>query len=586
MMRWRRQTPTVLALAMASLVPTAVAFAEPFVLPHRNLNCSADFPCSPELQRRIEFWVSVFVDHGDDKIILHDSPNPERVFSVLTTQSKCSRRHPAKDITAERERVKRLLLGIASSAGGEGEKTWDAEQRHLASLFAGLGASEIRGAADRIRCQEGNRTRFVEGLKRYGAYRDIVVDRLRRASLPTDLQFLPFVESAYDPKAQSRVGAVGLWQIMPQTGRTLGLTVNSTLDERRDPVAATEAAARYLGDSRDSLMALAKTMRPDVAAGDVFPFVVTSYNYGAAGMRRAMNKHGPDFVGVLQHYRGRSFRVAVKNFYASFLAARYAAQNAAQLFGAVDLDPAFEYDTLRLGRGASVARLTEHLGLSVEQLDELNPAFGRNIMRGFRAVPKGFELKLPLRPEGWEAQAIALRSLPVETRVASGTHHKVQPGDTACRVARDYGVSCRDLIDENALGSRAMIRVGQVLTIPGGTAPASAPVGDGVLGVAYRVRGGDSPCRIARRHSLSCDQLLQHNGLARSSTIHPGQVLSIPATVAADSASSHYSVRKGDTPCAIARRHGVPCSALLTANDLGRGTTIYVGQTLKIPSGD
>ena len=78
-----------------------------------------------------------------------------------------------------------------------------------------------------IRCQQGNHDRFQDALQRFGTYHEMVREALQTAGLPQDIQYLPFVESAYNPFAYSRVGAAGLWQIMPRTGRNLGLRLNA-----------------------------------------------------------------------------------------------------------------------------------------------------------------------------------------------------------------------------------------------------------------------------------------------------------------------------------------------------------------------
>jgi len=551
------------------------------LVPTHELQCGTTFPCPPQLQRRIDFWIEVFATWGDDKLIMHDSSHPERVFSLIESKSPCSRRRPARSIRRERDRLKKALRRVASTIGKD-ETKWSAEDRHLAALYPSNDPKEIRAAALRIRCQEGNRHRFEAGLKRYGGYRDMVTATLRDAGLPLDIQFLPFVESAYNPAAYSRVGAAGLWQIMPRTARTLGLKINGSIDERLDPEAATKAAARYLTDSRISLLPVARKHEPNVSDGDLNPFVITSYNYGVAGMKRAVGRFGPDFMLVLDKHRGRSFRVAVKNFYASFLAARYVARNARRWFEGLRVDPPLRYDRIVLSRAASAGRLADHFGIERAELERLNRSLTRHVWAGRRLVPSGFELKLPPRDGGWAAKRVALAELPPESYVSAPTRYKVRRGDTACVIARRHGVPCRELIDENGLGRRALIRVGQYLTIPGQIVTAGA-AGEG----EHLVRRGDTACGVARRYGVSCQKLIALNGLGSRATIYVGQVLQIPGARVATATASNgaYRVRRGDTACGIARRFGVSCPALISLNRLGRRATIYPGQTLTIPSG-
>src|SRR5210317_204178 len=105
-----------------------------------------------------------------------------------------------------------------------------------------------------------------------------------------------------------------MWQIMPRTARSLGLKISSTVDERLDPELASAAAARYFLDSRQRLGDTARNLK-SAKKYSLYPFVITSYNYGAAGVVRAMDKVGPDYMDVLNKYKARGFQIAVKNFY-------------------------------------------------------------------------------------------------------------------------------------------------------------------------------------------------------------------------------------------------------------------------------
>ena len=132
-------------------------------------------------------------------------------------------------------------------------------------MFPGRSPSVIRRAARNLRCQSGNKDGFRNALRRFGTYGPIVRRVLKDAGLHQDIQYLPFVESSYNPEAYSRVGAAGMWQIMPRTARTLGLELNATMDERLDPEAASWGAARYLKDSRKNLTVAARSKKPKSA---------------------------------------------------------------------------------------------------------------------------------------------------------------------------------------------------------------------------------------------------------------------------------------------------------------------------------
>ncbi len=461
-----------------SLCLSAVPARAHHLLEQHALACDATFPCPPELARRIDFWIEVFHTYGAGHIVFHDARRPERVYSVLEGKGlTCSERGAATAAQRERKRLEAMLTEIAGKIATD-NPGWSEEQKHLAHLFPDKNPGEIRAAAGSIRCQEGVRDRFVAGLQRYGAHREAVTAALREANLPEDIQFLPFVESAYDPKAYSRVGAAGLWQIMPRTARTLGLELSAAVDERFDPETATLGAIRYLRESHGSLHALARSLDPNVTPGAVNPFVITSYNYGVGGMLSAMRRMGPNFVKVLHEYKAPTFRVAVQNFYASFLAARHVAKNSATYFKSIQYDPPRSYDLVALNDAVSAKRLAAHLEVPEERLRDLNPGLTKRVWEGKGLVPKGYTLRLPKRDEGWNTKLVALRRAAPETPpVAAGDSYRVQSGDTACGVARSFGLACKVLVEANGLDAKARLQIGQIVTIPGkGAAPAATPV--------------------------------------------------------------------------------------------------------------
>jgi len=576
-----RRRNNSIALTVAALLggpAVAPAFAH-HLLPQHDLKCSANFPCPPEIRPRVHFWIEVFRSWGKADAVLHDPARPERVYAVFQTGQGCSRAVRSK-VKRQRDRVKQSLRRVAAKIEA-GSRITGRNERHLAALFASATPREIRAAADNIRCQSGVRDSFLQGLKRYDHYRPMVDDILAENNLPAEIRYLPFVESAYNPAAYSKAGAAGMWQIMPKTARVLGLELSATLDERLDPEAATRAAAEYLKRANRSLSAAARQRKPGITGAQLNPFIITSYNYGVNGMKRAIHQQGPDFMRVLERYKSPSFQIAVKNFYASFLAARHVAVNAERYFGARPALAAPPYQTVVLQHPASIATITSVFGLSEAQLRPLNRALTRFVWRGWRLIPAGYRLRLPARADRWRAQRLQLAQLRPETVISAGDRYTVRRGDTACGIARAVKVNCSELIRLNRLGGQAVIRVGQKLLIPGQVAVASGA--DGAR--TYRVRRGDSACAIASRFGVNCRTLVGFNRLGRTALIYPGQVLSIPPAprVGGLNADNQYIVRKGDSACRIALRFSVHCEALRELNQLNRKAVIHPGQKLKIP---
>ncbi|MFV2005714.1 MAG: LysM peptidoglycan-binding domain-containing protein, partial [Gammaproteobacteria bacterium] len=336
---------------------------------------------------------------------------------------------------------------------------------------------------------------FHAALGRHDIYGAMVVKTLKQAGLPTDIQYLPFVESSYRPTAYSRVGAAGMWQIMPRTARTLGLKISSTVDERLDPVLASSAATRYFLDSRRKLGDKARTIK-SAKQKSLYPFVITSYNYGASGMLRAMDKVGTDYMDVLNKYKARGFRIAVKNFYASFLAARHVAKNVERYYPDHKTQQPLSMDVVTIKTPVSTKRLMAVFSVTEKTLKNYNTSLMRLVWSGRRFVPKGYKLKLPKSNYGRSEQVAKLNSMQAEEPEYEEYAYRVRRGDTACGIAKKESVSCRELILLNNLGRRALIRIGQILTIPGTPGKVAAKKASKPVKVAV-VKPAKKPVKVA-----------------------------------------------------------------------------------------
>ncbi len=580
----------VVPITFALGVGTPTKASADHLLPKHNLQCSDDFPCPPEMRRRVDFWIQVFKGWDKGKAILHDPNAPERVYMVIDTGQGCSRA-VSKRIKANQKVIRTALDSLATNLTKK-RKITNKRERHLLTLFPNAKPSTIRNASKRIRCQGGVRDSFVAGLKRFNQYSGMVDRVLAQNNLPEDIRYLPFVESSYNPDAYSKAGAAGLWQIMPATARGLGLELNATVDERLDPEAATRAAAKYFLDATRRLRKVSKEKDPNVNLEDINPFVITSYNYGINGMRRAIRQVSPVYMEVLNKYKSPSFQVAVKNFYASFLAARHVAINADQYFQTVTAAKPVNSKTVVLQNATSIQRVEKVFGVSQQDLKPLNQSLTRYIWNGWRLIPAGYRLQLPPNTPDIKEKAAKLTALKPEEAVPSGDRYTVRRGDTACGIARALRVNCSALIKANGLGKRAVIRVGQNLDIPrkeGAVAQLSDQSARKQSVEVVTVRRGDTACGIAEKAGVSCRELIRFNQLGRKAVIRVGQKLNVPldAYVASSvpnlNADNQYIVRKGDVACVIAAKFSVSCKELRSLNKLNRRATIFPGQKLKIP---
>lgn len=563
------------------LVVCAWAFA-----PHAHA-APADFPKPAAIEARVAFWKRVYTEVGTDGGFIHDPDDLSLVYERVSLPNGHWDRAAQRHVDARKRQV---AHGLRALAGGKRSGLTEDEQRMLALFPSGVPSRTLRNAGANMRFQLGQSDKFRAGLARQGRWdahiRQVFADR----GLPPELGALPHVESSFNPAARSSVGASGIWQFMPSTGR-LFMRVNSAVDERNDPFLATVAAARLLKSNHDNI--------------DSWPLALTAYNHGLGGMQRAARQLGTKDIGVIiARYKSRSFGFASKNFYASFLAALEIDQDPEKYFGVVRRDPPEDPERVILDHYYRPSALAAAFGVTVDALRAVNPAVTDSVWSGRRLLPQGYELRVPRDPLR-AAPKVVLASIAGADRIAaqaaepaSGTH-RVRRGETLSSIAKRYGVSTRALQNANGLRSANRIGVGQRLKIPGyaptptavassnaqaaAAVPEPAPA-DGV----YRVRSGDTLASIARRFGVSAGDLAAVNRIKNANQIQPGQVIELPggSLTAKPGDRSHagvYTVRRGDTVDDIAKQFGVEVSELTALNGIHNKNRIRVGQTLYVP---
>jgi membrane-bound lytic murein transglycosylase D len=414
------------------------------------------FPCPKEIEPRVGFWVRVFTEFGKDQRIICDARYPWVIYEIADV-SGLNQPQVKLRVTRRKEHYASLLARMA----GRPESTFTEEERRIATLLAEIPeAARYALPKDRIRSQSGIREQFLEGLRRSGRYRPRVESILDSLKVPAEIACLPHVESGFHPSAVSKAGAKGLWQFMPKTGKRF-LRVERDLDERLDPLRATEAAGRYLLEAYQTLGS--------------WPLAVVSYNHGVAGIARAKSKVGcSDIDRILCEYDGPAFGFASQNFYCEFLAAVAVSRDAERYFGGVHPEPPLEYAEFRLPDPVRWDWLLRAFSVESSTLAGLNPAVGRAYTSGRRPLPAGYVLRLP--PERSVDAAQRWTIVPASARVAAPAEpadgYRVRPGDTLGAIATRHRIPLAALLRANDLGPRSVIRPGQVLALPGG---ANAP---------------------------------------------------------------------------------------------------------------
>src|SRR5437870_3411812 len=274
------------------------------------------FPRPAGLEPQIHFWRAIFTQYSAHQVVLHDAVNLDKVYKVLDFRSRLDDGFSDGELAGlerietdvELDRLRATLLRL--HALGPHPESLTAEERAVYDLWADDPAPDrFLAAADdkRLHGQRGLRERFAGGIRASRPYFPEMERIFREEGLPVELVRLPLIESCFDLRAYSKAGAAGVWQFMPKTGR-LFMRVDNLVDERRDPISSTRAAARFLARVHDML--------------DTWPLTITAYNHGPQGVARAVSEVGTtDIATIVRDYHGKAFGFASRNFYVEFLAA-------------------------------------------------------------------------------------------------------------------------------------------------------------------------------------------------------------------------------------------------------------------------
>ena len=373
-----------------------------------------------------------------------------------------------------------------------------------------------------------NRDYTREVIRRKSLYFPTFEKYLKQYGIPDELKYLSIVESGLRPEARSRVGAEGLWQFMPSTGRMYGLNQSWYVDERRDPEKATEAACKYLKQLYNMF--------------DDWELALAAYNTGPGNVRKAIRRSGyKKSFWEIYNYLPRETRSYVPQFVAVLYTLEYASEH--NLFTESPTHP-WETDTVLISQFVSLKELANQLNLCEDELTLLNPELKRLAVSD---ETKAYPLIIPADKSDFLAanrsaildssgtKTIQKEFLAQAQKTSGSTYgrskttYRVRNGDVLGVIAQRHHVRVSDLRRWNNIrGSR--INVGQKLTIwTKGSAPqlASATSRAVPASKTHLVRPGDSLWEISRRYEgASVAKIKQWNNL-RSNSIKPGQKLII-----------------------------------------------------------
>lgn len=407
-----------------------------------------------------------------------------------------------------------------------------------------------------------DRFRVMLGLQDF--YFPMIEDIFDYYGLPVELKYMAVIESALNPNAVSRVGATGLWQFMYSTGRMYGLTINSVVDERRDPVKATHAAARYLKDL--------------YGIYNDWILVIAAYNCGPGNVNKAIRRSGnrKDYWEI--YYRlPRETRGYIPAFVAATYAMNYYREhNIAPL----QINLPLAVDTVMVSTDVHLEQIAAVLDLSLDELRAMNPQYRTGLVPG-RSRPSSVTLPLDRLGDfismtdtitGYRKDQYLTRVnqttlpqqsvyTPPDVNGKTKLIYTVKDGDNLGFISEWYDVGLSDLRYWNNI-YRNTIRVGQKLSI-------------------YV-----DPSKAERYSKVNTMSFAEKQRLEGKTVASSSSVTSAPQASAAsvqDGEFELYTVRYGDTVWDIAKKfEGVSATDILRLNNISDASRIQVGQKLRI----
>jgi membrane-bound lytic murein transglycosylase D len=363
-------------------------------------------------------------------------------------------------------------------------------------------------------------------------YFPLFEQQLDNYNIPLEIKYLAIVESALNPRAKSRVGATGLWQFMYGTGKMYNLDVSSYVDERSDPIRSTEAACKYLSKLYDIF--------------NDWDLALAAYNSGPGNVNKAIRRSG----GYKNYWNIRkNLPRETAGYVPAFLATMYLFEYAEEhglTFQKADR-PYFVTDTIHVKKTISFEQISKSTGISVEDLETLNPSYKLNIIPKVKG--KTYVLRLPKSHIGkfvthenaiyaMAEEAFKKAEKPLPQMVVAENNrirYKVRSGDYLGKIAERYGVGVSQIKRWNGLRSNNL-KIGQRLTIyprksvPKPLVKTTKPKATSTSVVAqgskvHTVKKGDSLWTISRKYpGISIENLREWNGIS-GNNLKPGTKL-------------------------------------------------------------
>ncbi|MBU0712473.1 LysM peptidoglycan-binding domain-containing protein [bacterium] len=415
--------------------------------------------------------------------------------------------------------------------------------------------------------QNREHERFQQWLNNAGLYKEHMVPILKEFGLPEEIFYLALIESGFNPVAYSYAHASGPWQFIASTGAIFGLKRNWWIDERRDPIKSTYAAAKYLKKLHDEF--------------DDWFLALAAYNTGEMRVWRAIRREG-----TRDYWKLRSLPRETRNYIPTMMAGMTIALNPEKYGFKNSTEETWKWDEVTIDRCYEFEDIARVSGVSSTILKQNNPE-----LRRWMTPPEtdNYILRVPVGKGAGLVEKLA--ELPDVEVKPQWTTHTVQRGQTLSYIARKYGTSVSALISANNIRNKNQLKVGQVLKIPTSEYYAAATVSSDQDIATHSVKKGETLSEIGEKYGVSVSKIRSLNNLYGKRFIYPGQRLKIPvkktqATQYSSTPSGKtkiiHVVKKGETLGEIADAYKVGLGNLRAWNNLYGSRFIYPGQKIVI----
>lgn len=335
------------------------------------------FPVDEAIKVRVDFWKKVYTEASTEEGFLHDQENLGIIYEKINFEG-LSEKEKIKKIKEKKKRWAEVIESIYK----EKKVALTSEEIKIVEKIRRFPYKKLREMTKDIRFQLGLSDRYFHGLEESYKYLEEIRTIFKKLSLPEELSYLPHVESSFNYKAYSKVGAVGIWQFMGSTASLYKLKRDYLVDERRDPLLSTQAAARLLADNFKRLKS--------------WPLAITAYNAGANSMARAIIKTGTrNLSEILAIYDTGRFGFASKNFYATFVAAVQISERPQFYFKNIQKRAHPPFQIIKVGSTVKISQLAKSYKLDLNDLENYNLALRPSVFKRDMSIPKGYMLKVP-----------------------------------------------------------------------------------------------------------------------------------------------------------------------------------------------